>query len=91
MSIARRGASEAGVIFVMIDRGDGSFDLYGPAPQSIFAEERLQDRLFLLVVEGRSEAEVRSLIERELNFDPDLWLVHIEDRQGRAFLEVVAG
>jgi hypothetical protein len=28
-------------------------------------------------------------MEQEVNFDPDLWLVDIEDREGRSFVEIV--
>jgi hypothetical protein len=89
VSIARHGADEAGAIFVTVDHGDGRFDLYGPAPQSVFDDERPSDRLFLRVAEGCSEAEAGSRMEQELRFDPDLWLIGIEDRQGRAFVDVV--
>jgi hypothetical protein len=88
VSIARRGAEEAGTIYVLVDRRNGSFDLYGPAPQSLFAEATEADRLFSPIAQGGSEAELRSRMERELRFDPDLWLIDIEDREGRPFLEI---
>ena len=34
--VRRRGAEEAGAVFVRIDRLDGTSDLFGPAPQSAF-------------------------------------------------------
>ncbi len=33
---------------------------------------------------------IRARMERELRFDPDLWLIDIEDRENRSFLDVVA-
>ncbi|MEH0071923.1 DUF1491 family protein [Pannonibacter sp. Pt2-lr] len=30
----RKGAEEAGVVFVLVDRMDGTVDLYGPAPRA---------------------------------------------------------
>ena len=89
ISIARRGAEEAGAIFIQVDRRDGSFDLYGPAPQSFF-DDRATDRLFTLLARETSQEATRKRIEQEVNFDPDLWLVDIEDREGRAFIETVA-
>jgi hypothetical protein len=89
VSVARRGAEESGALFVCVDRRDGRFDLYGPAPQSVFATDSPPDRLFTLLSEGRTEAEIRARMEQELRFDPDLWLVDIEDRDGRSFLDVV--
>ena len=32
--LRRRGAEEAGAIFIKVDRLDGTADLYGPAPQT---------------------------------------------------------
>jgi hypothetical protein len=34
--LRRRGAEEAGAVFVRINRLDGTSDLFGPAPQSAF-------------------------------------------------------
>lgn len=88
VSIARRGADEAGTVFLLIDNLDGCFDLYGPAPQSMFQDEATAERLFSLVASGKSEEEARSRIEQEIRFDTDLWLIGIEDRQGRHFAEL---
>jgi hypothetical protein len=90
VSIARRGAEEAGAIFVRVDRRDGRFDLYGPAPQSFFDEESVRDRLFTRIVHEATEDITRKRMDQETSFDPDLWIVDIEDREGRAFLELAA-
>jgi hypothetical protein len=88
VSIARRGAEEAGAVFVSVDRRDGSFDLYGPAPQSVFEEGRATERLFTLLVAEAPAETTRSRMEQEMRFDPDLWLIDIEDKQGRSFLDL---
>lgn len=86
--VARHGADEAGAIFLTLDRLDGLVDLYGPAPQSAFSEEGPADRLFTLLRQKRLEIEIAELLAKEIRFDPDLWVVAIEDRQGRAFIEL---
>jgi hypothetical protein len=90
VSIARRGAEEAGTVYVLVDRGDGRFDLYGPAPQSVFGEGDSLERLFSVIARETSEQEMRLRMDQELRFDPDLWLIDIQDRSGRPFLDVVA-
>lgn len=88
--LRRRGGMEAGAIFVVVDRLDGTAALYGPAPQSAY-EDQPSERAFALL--HREEALERPAIEeklaRELRFDPDCWIVEIEDRQGRHFLDRV--
>jgi len=90
-TVARKGAMEAGAIFVVIDRLDGTCDLYAPAPQAFFDAGEPLDRQFEKVLSGAPGAEVRDRIAREVRFDPDLWVIEIEDRQGRAFLDLAGG
>jgi len=90
--LRRRGAAEAGAIFVKVDRLDGRTAVLGPAPQTQLAEsvERGVDRVFARTHRDEwvepQEAERR--LKRELDFDPDLWIVEIEDREGRAFVDL---
>ncbi len=90
-TVARKGATEAGAIFVVVDRLDGTADLYGPAPQAFFDAEQPLDRQFEKLLSGAPNSEIRDRIEREVRFDPDLWVIEIEDRQGRAFLDLAMG
>ena len=87
-TVVRRGAAAAGAIFVIVNRLDGTFDLYGPAPQSAFGEDHPADRLFQRLIEREEEANVRQRLDSELRFDPDIWVVEVEDRQGRAPLDL---
>lgn len=90
-TVARKGATEAGAIFVVVDRLDGTADLYAPAPQALVDTDQPLDRQFEKVLSGVPANEARDRIEREVRFDPDLWVVEIEDRQGRAFLDLATG
>ncbi len=87
--LRRRGAAEAGAVFVKVDRLDGSADLYGPAPQALVEEGR-GARLFAPILAGAFPGDVEERMRREIGFDPDLWLVEIEDREGRSFLDLVS-
>lgn|SRR5215510_15187801 len=91
-AVRQRGAEEAGAIFIKINRLDGTATLYGPAPQTVFDEARPADRMFVAIV-GREipkpEAEIEARLAREVRFDPDLWIVEVEDRAGRNFLDNV--
>lgn len=85
--LRRRGAAEAGAILVKIDRLDGTGALFGPAPQSeVERDERLFARLHSAEWIDTAAAEMR--LKREIGFDQDLWVVEIEDRLGRSFLDL---
>jgi hypothetical protein len=90
-AVRRRGAEEAGAIFVKLNRLDGTAELFGPAPQSVFDDARPADRLFIrcLAELPAPEAKVEERLARELRFDPDVWIVEIEDRAGRHFLDQI--
>src|SRR5690606_23021572 len=83
--VTRRGAPEAGAIFVVLDCLDGTRTLFSQAPQSLIAEGDIRDRLFLPVEQVGDALQVEERLARELKFDPDLWVVDVEDRQGRHF------
>ncbi len=85
----RRGAPEAGAIFVKVDRLDGTADLFAPAPQSAFEDASPADRAFIQSMAGKPAADVEAYLVREIRFDPDVWIVEVEDREGRHFLHTV--
>lgn len=87
-TVARHGADEAGAILVIVDWLDKTADLYGPAPQSVFSESRPSDRRFQLLLERAEREAVNTRLASEIRFDPDLWIVEVEDRGGRSFLDL---
>jgi hypothetical protein len=91
--VRRRGAEEAGAIFVRVCRLDGTSDLYGPAPQSAFEAGHGADRAFIasLAEQPAPDAAVDAYLAREMKFDSDVWIVEVEERTGRNFLDIVAG
>lgn len=86
--LRRRGAAEAGAIFIGVDRLDGTADLLGPAPQSLVPEGEA-DRLFATMLSARTPLDVAERMRREISFDPDLWWISIDDRLGRSLVESV--
>ena len=89
--LRRRGAAEAGAIFIKVDHLNGYATLYGPAPQSVAAElapgvERIFARAHSGDSIGSGEAEER--LKREIAFDPDLWIVEVENGPPGAWLDL---
>jgi hypothetical protein len=91
--VRRRGAEDAGAVFVRVSRLDGTSDLFGPAPQSAFDAAQEAARAFTasLATQTAPDAEVEAYLARQVKFDPDVWIVEVEDRAGRNFLDLVAG
>ncbi len=81
--LRRRGAAEAGAIFIKVDLLNGAAKLYAPAPPDLDSESG--ERRFTCVLESDALA-VEDRIRREIGFDSDLWLVEVEDRAGDAGL-----
>jgi hypothetical protein len=84
--IVRRGDEHAGAIYLSINRLDGTVRLYGPAPAGM--EDSDSDRRWVscLGAETVKATEADSYLTRQINFDPDIWIVEIEDRVGRHLL-----
>jgi hypothetical protein len=91
-AVRRRGAEEAGAIFIKINRLDGTGTLFGPASQTAFGDAQPTDRIFTAVVGGETpvpDAEIEARLVKEIRFDPDVWIVEVEDRAGRNFIDGV--
>jgi hypothetical protein len=91
-AVRRRGAEEAGAVFIVANRLDGTATLYGPAPQSTFDEARPSDRAFVAVLgvpHSVAEADVERYLAKQISFDPDIWVVELESRDDRHFLDNV--
>lgn len=82
--LRQRGAEEAGVILVKVDRLDGTADLWQPVAQSEAGDDGV--RRFERGMTSAPDREVEDRIARERRYDPDIFVVEIEDRAGRAFL-----
>jgi hypothetical protein len=92
-AVRRRGAEDAGAIFIKLNRLDGTAELFAPAPQTAFDETMPADRAFARAFgkeqEPVPEQKVEDRLARETRFDPDVWIVEVEDRGGRHFIENV--
>ena len=88
VAVSRKGVPEAGAIFIRIDRLDGTGALYGPAPQSVADDEGGGRRFTRLhVTETVSQEIITARLAKETKFDPDCWIIDVEDRHGRSFLD----
>ncbi len=79
--VARRGDPQGGTVLVK---------LYNPAARvaKLYVEAASGDgdRVWMSPLGSTEEADIDAYVERQKRIDPDLWLVEIEDREGRHFL-----
>ena len=85
--LVRRGDTDAGAIYIKVSRLDGTAMLFGPAPAGL--DEAREDRRWqpCLKAEPVAEIEADAFLERQVSFDSDIWIVAVEDRAGRHFLD----
>ena len=85
--LVRRGDSDAGAIYIKVSRLDGTAALFGPAPAGL--DVASEDRRWQPCLDGPSPTEeaADAYLARQIEFDPDVWIVSVEDRQGRHFLD----
>jgi len=88
-AVRRRGAEEAGAIFIKVALLDGGAMLYVPAPQAVYDDSRPIERIFMRTSKDPlPEPSVEERLQKEIRFDPDAWIIEIEDRAGRHFLDL---
>jgi hypothetical protein len=79
--VARKGDPRAGAVIVkVLNRTDGTARLYAEATRGD------GERVWMRPAASEDEPDLDRYLERAIRIDPDLWIVEIEDRQGRHFL-----
>jgi hypothetical protein len=84
--VARHGDDDAGAIFIKVVRADLKVAVFSPAPAGL--EDADIDRRWVKSFSGAfvSEEDAQAMLERQVSFDSDVWIVEIDDREGRHFL-----
>lgn len=77
-AVMRRGAAEAGAIFLISRSRMGELSLFGPAPQTGYDGARPSERYFVQLVSAGAQEDIDAKLEREMRFDPDIWVVELE-------------
>ena len=85
--LVRRGDSDAGAIYIKLATLDGRARVFGPAPPDF--ESGSNERKWVACHGGddTSDADADDYLARQLEFDPDIWIVEVEDREGRHGLD----
>lgn len=79
--ILAHGDDTAGAVLVKLATLDGQARLF----QRGF-DLQTGDRVWQQLEQG-TEEQIDKALQRQLGFDPDLWVIELEDRAGRHFLD----
>ncbi len=80
--VVRMGSEEAGAVILRVNKLDGSVLMLNQARNA------KGELVWSQPLGGWSpEARAREWCDKQVKFDPDLWIVEIEDRDGRAFVD----
>lgn len=86
--IARRGDPVAGQIWIEVDHLNGLVSLFTPALK--FDADDQNERWFEKRFENVSPNIAKDRIDREVEFDPDFWLIALEMRDDDPGINMVA-
>ena len=75
-----RGDATAGAVLVKLNTLDGNALLYQRVMTASGERERVE-------LESGDDAAVEDALSRQLGYDPDLWVLEVEDARGRTLLD----
>jgi hypothetical protein len=79
--IVCKGDATAGAVAVKLATMDGKASLFTRAYDDEF------NRVWTTHVDNAPEAEVEEAVSKQRGYDPDLWVIEVEDPRGRALLD----
>ncbi|MEE9388073.1 MAG: DUF1491 family protein [Paracoccaceae bacterium] len=79
--VTAKGDATAGAVLVKLNTLDGQAVAY----QRSF--DLMTDKRTWLVLADGADREVEDALNRQKSFDPDLWVIEVEDRNGRHLLD----
>jgi hypothetical protein len=80
--VVKKGSEEAGTVLLKISKLDGTAVVLSQARAG-------EGELVWMrpLGETTDDEKASAYFEKQLKYDPDLWIVEIEDRQGRSFVD----
>lgn len=79
--VVAKGDLTAGAVLIKLNTLDGQACCYQRSFDLMTGE-----RQWMVLVEG-AEADVDASVSKQRSFDPDLWVIEVEDKQGRHLLD----
>ncbi len=87
--VARRGAPEAGSVFVKVTLPGGVGRLMAPAAGPTYDEYGGRSWVEPLGSDPVAQSDIERFLARQLAFDPDIWILDIDDPGGTGLLDLL--
>jgi len=79
--VVQKGDATAGAVLIKLNTLDGQASCYQRSFDLMTGERR-----WMVLSEG-DESDVDASIGKQRGFDPDIWVIEVEDKQGRHLLD----
>jgi hypothetical protein len=86
--VARRGAADAGSVFVKVTLPGGTGRVLAPAAGPTYDEDGGRRWFAPLGSEPVQQGDVDRFLARQIAVDPDIWILDIEDPRGTGLLDL---
>jgi len=86
--VAKKGHEIAGQIWIEVDHLNGQNSLFSPAPMLSHNEEK-SDWIFECRLQNVAAQKIKEKIAQEINFDPDIWVLALEMREGEVGINMI--
>lgn len=86
-AVVRKGAPKAGVAFVKIVMADNLVRLLGPSPGAAYDADGARNWHSIFGVDPVHAEVANDYLSKQMSYDPDIWIIDIDDRSGEALLE----
>ncbi len=91
-AVVRHGDDDAGAIYIRVNMLNGMSKLFAPAPMGFDdngASHGGTGRQWMAAIDDMpaDDAQIELLIQQQMQLDPDFWVIEVEDRDGRDFLD----
>ena len=89
VTVSKKGAQQAGALYIVHDHLDGTCSLYAPAPQALIKPSETDDRRFEKIFDREPRELMGEYLEKQRRFDSDLWIIETEGGNGVPAIDIV--
>lgn len=86
--IANKGAPEAGAVYVQVTISTNQIRIFSPAPGPAYNSQGARTWSQPFGEEDVSAEKATNYFSKQKSFDPDIWIIDIDDRNGTGLLEL---